>query len=89
MNEKAQRIGQIALLAAFVGSVGMGIKDEPRRIAEIEQVIDARCGGPTRPDCVRIEKRVPVPHFDGTVGSTTIVEFIPKTLTMTPEKKEK
>lgn len=85
MNERVRKIGKIALAAALVSAVGMGIKEGSREAAGRESAIDARCGGPTRPDCVPIKTRVPVPHFDGTAGSTIIVDFVPKPMpTSTP-----
>lgn len=85
MNERVRRIGKIALTAALVGAVGMGIKEASREAADRERAIDARCGGPTRPDCIPIKTRVPVPHFAGTASSTIIVDFVPKsTPTSTP-----
>lgn len=64
MNERVQKIGKIAFTATLFGAVGMAIKnaseEAPRRVAEREQVIDARCGGTARPNCDRVEFYRPI-----------------------------
>lgn len=89
MNRKiegALRAG--ATIALIGGTLGMAIKDGPRLVAEIaekEQAIDNRCGGPTRPNCERIVKRMAMGGFTGQPHVVTFVEFVPKpTPTSTP-----
>ncbi|MBI4097916.1 MAG: hypothetical protein HY426_02645 [Candidatus Levybacteria bacterium] len=75
MNERVKDIGRIAFIAGILGSGLYQIKTD---IDQQNRELDAMCGGPARSNCVRIETDVPVPHWDGTKGMTTIVKFIPK-----------
>lgn len=84
MNERVRKIGKIALAAALIGTVGIAaknaIEDAPRRVAEREQAIDARCGGTARPNCDRVEFYRPIigGFFTGPSPIEVVVYFKPK-----------
>lgn len=78
MNEKLKNVGRVIALSALVAGAGYECKELNQEITQREQAIDQRCGGPERPNCERIVTKQAVPHFDGTVGVTTIVEFLEK-----------